>query len=129
MLNKVVLRARDGRLLKGTTTDFHHNGQKFHVTEHETGRNMEVTTARLKAVFFVKAFEGRPGYVENKDMERQGMGKRILVRFKDGEKLSGYTSGYSPDRETFFVFPADPESNNERIMVITDATEEVTFLE
>ena len=56
------------------------------------------------------------------------MGKKIQVDFADGETLIGYTSGYSPARAGFFVFPADPEDNNEKVFVIVDATEQVSFL-
>jgi hypothetical protein len=41
--------------------------------------------------------------------------------------VNGYTSGYSPDRPAFFVFPADPQSNTERIFVVTAATGHVEF--
>jgi hypothetical protein len=47
------------------------------------------------------------------------------VRFKDGELLCGYSLSYSPDRDGFFMFPADPGSNNIRIYVITGSTVEV----
>jgi hypothetical protein len=60
-------------------------------------------------------------------MERPGLGKRIQVKFKDGEVLIGYTSGYSPDRTGFFVFPSDPDSNNEKVFVMTAATANVSF--
>jgi hypothetical protein len=32
---------------------------------------------------------------------------------------------WSPDREGFFIFPADPGSNNDRIYVVVAATNEV----
>jgi hypothetical protein len=52
-------------------------------------------------------------------------GKKIAVRFKDGELLCGYTLTFTPDREGFFVFPADPGSNNQRIYVITASASEI----
>ena len=55
------------------------------------------------------------------------MGKRIQVKFKDGEVLIGYTSGYSPDRMGFFVFPSDPDSNNEKVFVVAAAAANVSF--
>jgi hypothetical protein len=47
------------------------------------------------------------------------------VRFKDGELLCGYSLTFSADREGFFMFPADPRSNNIRIYVMTASTAEV----
>lgn len=61
-------------------------------------------------------------------MERTGLGKKIQVDFKDGEILVGYSQGFTPNRPGFFVFPADPESNNDRIFVFTAATKAVCFL-
>ncbi len=64
----------------------------------------------------------------NKEAERAALGRRIKVRFKAGEIMVGYTSGYSPDRAAFFLFPGDPQSNNEGIFVVTATTEEVAFV-
>jgi hypothetical protein len=124
---QVVIHFVDGRLLKGHATDFFPNKGSFHMTQKDTGETSEIKVSELKGVFFVKTFEGDPKRTERKDLERVGMGKRIQVRFKDGEKLIGYTSGYSPDRPGFFVFPSDPESNNEKVFVVTAATENVSF--
>ena len=82
----------------------------------------------LKAVYFVKTYEGRPAYNERTDIERIGFGKKIKILFKDGETQIGYTQGYTPNRSGFIVFPADPESNNERIYVVTAATSKIEFI-
>jgi hypothetical protein len=52
-------------------------------------------------------------------------GKKIAVQFKDGELLCGYSLSYSPDRIGFFMFPADPGTNNLRVFVIKTATQDV----
>jgi hypothetical protein len=83
--------------------------------------------ADLKGVFTVRTFEGDPDNRSRRDVERAGLGRKIKVTFKDGEVVVGYTSGYSPDRSAFFVFPADPDNNTERIFVVTDATQSVEF--
>ena len=59
--------------------------------------------------------------------ERTGLGKRIMIRFKDGETIRGYTSGYSPERSGFFAFPSDPQSNMERVFVLKSATADIKF--
>jgi hypothetical protein len=61
-------------------------------------------------------------------VERTGFGKKIQVDFKDGETVVGYSSGFTKNRPGFFVFPADPQSNNDRIYVLTSATEDVRWL-
>jgi hypothetical protein len=52
----------------------------------------------------------------------------MKVRFFDGETVVGYTLGYSPDRQGFYLTPADLQGNNERIFVVKSATEEIKFL-
>jgi len=128
MQNTVVVHLGDGMLLKGATNNFFPNKEKFHLTVNDTTEVREVLLTNLKAVFFVKNFEGDPNYRERADAERSGLGKRIEVEFKDGETLVGYSQGYTPNRPGFFVFPADPESNNDRIFVLTAATRSVRFV-
>lgn len=124
----VVVHARGGTLQKGVTNDFFPNKDRFHLTDKDSGEVREVQVKGLKAVFFVKSYEGDPAYRERQDVERAGFGKRVEVRFKDGETLVGYTQGYSPARSGFFFFPADPDANNERVFVANAATAEVRFL-
>jgi len=124
----VVVHARGGVLQKGVTNDFFPNKDRFHVTDKDSGEVREVQLKGLKAVFFVKSYEGDQAYRERQDVERAGFGKKIKVRFKDGETQVGYTQGFSPARPGFFFFPADPDANNERVFVVNDATVEVRFV-
>jgi len=128
MQNKVVAHFLNGRLVKGFTSDFFPNKPAFHVEHAETGNSAEVQVDELKGVFFVKSFKGNPLEKHRRDVERTGLGRKIRVDFKDGEILIGYTSGYSPTRPAFFVFPADPQNNNEKVFVVTAATDKVTFV-
>lgn len=128
MKNQVVAHYSDGRILKGWAVDFFPNKTSFHLEREGSGDNLEVQVGELKGVFFVKTFEGNPGAKTQTDGERAGMGKKIQVDFSDGESLIGYTSGYTPARPGFFVFPIDPEDNNEKIYVVTAATKNVQFV-
>jgi hypothetical protein len=93
-----------------------------------TSESLEVQVGDLKGVFFVKSFAGNPGAQSKTDGERAGMGKKIQVDFSDGETLIGYTSGYTPARAGFFVFPIDPDDNNEKVYVVTASTTAVNFI-
>lgn len=128
MRNKVVVHYLDGRLVKGYTNDFFPNKESFHLSEDESGEGHEVSVSELKGIFFVKSFAGKPGERHREDVERTGLGRKIRVDFKDGETLIGYTSGYSPGRAAFFVFPADPESNNEKVFVVAAAASAIGFV-
>jgi len=132
--NKVVLRFRDGRLLKGSTSDFLPNKDLFHVSPIDAVRGakpVEVRFDELKAVFFVREFGGKPR--PQKDPiepppSHSAAGRGIRVMFRDGEILIGTTNGYQPGRPGFFVVPADPDSNNERCFVIASAALQVSLL-
>jgi hypothetical protein len=49
-------------------------------------------------------------------------GLKVKVTFFDGEVMYGSTNGYAPERKGFFIFPADEESNNERVFIIREST-------
>lgn len=128
MKQNIVARYQDGTILKGTSSDFFPNRETFHVTDVETAEVKPVAVANLKAVFFVHTLEGNAEHKDRNDVERAGLGRKIEVVFNDGETMVGYTSGYSPGRPAFFVFPSDPESNNDRVFVVTSATKDVKFV-
>jgi len=128
MINKIVIHFFDGKINKGTTADFFPDKESFHINDKDSNRVYEVNLKELKAVFFVKSFEGNPIYVEKLIVERVGLGKRIRVRFKDGETMIGYTQGYAPNKMGFNFFPSDPDSNNEKAFIVNNATDAVSFL-
>ena len=127
--NLVVARYLDGRVLKGVTRDFSPNRVMFHVDPQDGSTTIELRFRQLKALFFVASLEGDPsrqdvrGFVHGPAETQQG--KKIAVRFRDGEFICGYTLSWSPDREGFFLFPADTAGNNQRIYVVTSSTLEV----
>lgn len=126
--NKVVVHYLDGTTKSGTTLDFYPNRPSFHF-EPEGGVPTEVFTKTLKAVFFVKDFRGNParenipGFLTAPAETSQG--RKVAVRFRDGELLCGYTLSFSPSRDGFMLFPADSAGNNIRVLVMRAATLEV----
>jgi hypothetical protein len=126
--NNVVVRFRDGRMLKGTTRDFLPAKAMFHLHPVGAQEAVEVMVQDLKAVFFVRCLAGDPSYNEYKGLPEQGvasLGKKIGVVFADGEILAGYTHSYNPSNPGFFVTPVDPRSNNIRVFVVRDSVREV----
>ena len=89
---------------------------------------MEVRVPELKAVFFVKNFEGDPQHQRNNEPSKGGTGRRLRILFKDGEVMVGTTQGYDRSRPGFFVIPVDTDGNNERCFVVAASTHEVAFL-
>ncbi len=131
MENKVVVRFRDGKMLKGYTYDFNPHKEVFHVTNktHYAKEVAEVSNSHLKAVFFVKTFEGNKNHRSVNDFSLESLetvsGLKVKVTFFDGEVMYGSTNGYAPDRKAFFIFPADEESNNERVFIVRESTTSV----
>lgn len=129
-LQKIVVRYADGSLAKGFTQDFHPSRAHFSLWPGVNARPSErvsVPLARLKAVFFVRDFDGNPAYRERKIFTPTGQGRRIEVTFADTEVILGTTLNYRPDAAGFFVQLADPASNNTRVFVVAAAVRSVRF--
>ena len=128
---KIVVRYREGQILKGYTQDFNPARSQFSLWPSVTSTARDrviVPLARLKGVFFVRDFAGNPGYVERVDGGDQPQhGRRIAVTLVDDEVISGRTLNYRPDGHGFFVVPADPLANNIRIFIVATAVREVRF--
>ena len=129
---KVVARYIDGRIIKGLSQDFFPNKDRFHVysADKPSGEAVEVFLKELKAVFFVRDFAGNAQYNERKEYIQgdKPSGRKIELTFKDGEVLVGTTLGYDPARPGFFLFPADPNSNNVRVFAVITAVKKVRYL-
>ena len=82
----------------------------------------------LKAVFFVRDFEGNPDYKEDMTIELSGAGRKVAITFLDDELLLGTTLNYRPDGIGFVVLPNDPKSNNIRTFVFSRAVRHVRFV-
>jgi hypothetical protein len=124
--NKVVLKFKDHNLMKGNTADFMPNKKNFHL-HCLNGEIKEINIEDLKAIFFVKDFDGDKNYNYEYNELIPGAGRKINVKFLDGENLLGYTLGYSKERSGFFMTPADQKGNNKRIFVVSSATEKIEF--
>jgi len=94
---KVVVRYRDGKLIKGFTQDFFPNKERFHLipADNPSGGIIEVSTIDLKAIFIVRDFTGDSLYNERKEYieGEKPSGKKVEVTFIDGEVLVGSTLG------------------------------------
>lgn len=128
--NTVVVRTRDKRRIKGYTWDFAPNRETFHVVDPDDETKVtELALAELKAIFYVKSFNGDPSRGGpppfSKESLRGTLGLKLKVTFLDGEVMYGTTNGYQPGRKGFFVMPADKASNNERVYVVAAATRSV----
>ena len=129
---------------------------------------IEVKISDLKAIYYVRTLSGNKQYKKKRyfgttsegqasPVRARGLGasedpalshphgppnlkgKRIMVRFKDGEILCGFIEGElpwkdgfltssDPNLKGFFIYPADSEGNNTKIFVVTMSVEDVRRL-
>jgi len=129
---KIVVKFNNGKIKKGYTTDFNPNHDLFHIHSVEEGQEVvqgEVKLNDIKAVFFVKDFQGNKEYQKVRTFNGYSSGspsqRKIVVIFKDGENFYGTTHSFAPDRSGFFVYPIDQNDNNDRVFVPRSALEKV----
>jgi hypothetical protein len=132
---KVIIRFLDGRILKGYIKELSQEHSQVSIVD-EKSNEQSIQLNQLKAVFYVKSFKGNRHYAEKKtfrEMDRKG--KKILVRFKDGESVTGHLEGDVPwergfflesKKGGFFLIPSDYKSNNRKIFVVSESVTNVT---
>jgi Family of unknown function (DUF6982) len=140
--DQAVLHVRAGKLLKGLLTDFTPTADTVHLQIESVPEKapIEVKVADLKAIYYVRSLTGNKQYKKKRYFgAADPKGKRIMVRFKDGEILCGFIEGELPWKEGFltatdpnlkgfFIYPADPEGNNTKVFVVTTAVEDIRRL-
>jgi hypothetical protein len=137
--HKVILRFLDGKRLKGYIKNVTIADDYVFMEEEGSSNAEKVRVKDLKAIFFVKNFEGNKEYRERKSFTGTTSScKRVFVRFKDGESMTGCLDGDTPWEKGFFLesqkgngfflIPADDESNNIRIFVIASAVKDVAMI-
>jgi hypothetical protein len=139
--DKVVMHLLNGRLLKGVLLNFVPSDPSVRIRLNPDSDLMEVSLEEVKAIFYVKTFSGDKDYREKRKfgLDRSS-GRRIMVRFKDGEILVGRTEGQAPrtsgsleallsgSNKGFEIFPADPKSNNTKVFVLAAALVDARYL-
>lgn len=142
---RVVLHMRDHTLIKGYTDvlpaddlDALHKlepvalPRMIVVQLADSGETLSVPLTSLKALFFVRSFEGRKEYKEIKFFEAHPPIEGLWVRLKffDGEFTEGVARN-SLDllvNPGFFLRPPDQDSNNELIYVLKSSLVEFRVL-
>lgn len=138
---KVVIRYADGSVVKGLLGSFSERDESIVLREEGTDQEKSCVLSHLKAIFFVKSFEGNSSYNEGKSYGlRKIRGRKIYIKFSDGESIMGFLEGRLPwdkgffltqkrqGAKGFFILPVDEGSNNERIFVVADAIRDITVI-
>jgi hypothetical protein len=121
--------------------DFSPDGNEVTMKEEGTDNLHLVKIEDVKAVFFVKSFEGDHEYKEKKFYSsKKNKGQRVFVKFRDGEALVGFLEGEVPWKrgfflsrqesglKGFFLLPADEDTNNIKVFVVSSSVDDVTVV-
>jgi hypothetical protein len=140
-MEKVVFRFNSGAILKGQLLDFSPESDSLSFKETSAKDKISIDIQELKAIFFVRSFKGKLNYRERKGYTaRNTHNKKIFVKFKDGEFLTGYLEGSVPwekgfflssekmELKGFFILPTDKDSNNIKIFIVNSSVRDVTVV-
>ena len=140
-IQRVVVRFTDGKILKGHVRNFSANEIFVLLEEVGTRTEQSIPIEELKAIFFVKTFEGVSGYRDKKVYGiRKNIGRKVYIRFNDGESMVGFLDGEIPWKKGFFLskpdskhrgfflIPVDADSNNIRVFVVGTAIKDITLM-
>ena len=129
-LQKVVVRTRDGEVIPGFANQDVMNSTLKIITQQ--GKEQKFSIDKLKAVFFVKDFQGNPEYDEIKFLNKQSVSSMVWVRveFFDGEILEGKIPNNMEliSSPGFYLSPSDRDTNNKRVYVVKSSLKDFTFL-
>lgn len=139
--DKVVLRFKDGRVLKGYLLNFSDSSNEVSIEETKKKNPKKISVDVLKAIFFVRTFKGDKQYREKKSYSiSPKKGKKVYVKFTDAESLLGYLNGELPwqkgfhlsspkeGKNGFFVYPVDTKGNNIKIYILNSSVKDIALV-
>jgi hypothetical protein len=140
-IEKVVLRFKSGKILKGYVLDFTAYSDVVIIQEAETRKEHGISIEELKAIFFVRTFEGDSKYRDRKAYGiSNSAGRKVYIRFSDGESMIGFLEGDIPwekgfylskadsNLKGFFLIPVDVDSNNKKVFVVGSSIKDITLM-
>ena len=129
---KVVVRKLDKSLVRGYVDPRAYlSADAVELLEHE-GRLVGIPLCQIKAVFFVRDFEGNRQHPERKSFRSRPRQSGLWVRmiFKDSEILEGLMPNnlLEIDPSGFYITPPDVYSNNLQVFVPRNSLAEMEVL-
>jgi small nuclear ribonucleoprotein (snRNP)-like protein len=130
MEHKVVVHMVDGKIHKGLTRNFDPEADSFYLLPAEGGGvPVRIEMDRLKALFWVKDYVGNSDFVGRRDFEEVARsGKRVILKFRDGEEMWGTVAEVPGENAGFFFYPADRDDNNIKVYVVRSALEDMRLV-
>ena len=124
--SNVVVRFEDKTLLKGKISNFS-TLHEFFQLELLNGDSVIVNIDKIKAIFFVKNFEGNKQYTYKYEDNLSGLGDKITFKFNDGEKIVGYSQHFESTPKGYFITPADVNGNNTYVFASRSAIDNMSY--
>ncbi|MFQ5741768.1 MAG: hypothetical protein ACE5JX_22450 [Acidobacteriota bacterium] len=129
-LRKVIVRRGDGQVVAGFA-DSSKIQNSVRIINRQ-GKEEVFPLDDVKAVFFVKDFDGNPKYEDIHFLKRQTGSPAVWVRvkFSDGETIEGKIENNVNllAQPGFFLWPSDSETNNDCVYIAKSAVAEFTIL-
>lgn len=136
---KIVARFKTSKVIKGYMMGFTGDTRAVVLEDPSNGTKNSIPVDDLKALFFVKSFEGSSAYRERKRYGiRENLGRKVYLKFYDGESLVGFLeqridpekiisfTKSDPSTKGFYMIPVDSECNNDRVFAVWNAIQDVT---
>jgi len=123
----LMVNLKNGVVLKGTTYNLDPARGGFHFVRQGRDTDAEITIkfSDVKYVAIVESFAEGP---RKSPGEYRPKGSEVMVVFKDGERLDGYTlSQYNDKLPRFPIIPRDPKDNRLSILVERSSIEHMTL--
>ena len=130
-MQKIVIHYRSGRTVRGRMR-FFEDVRSSVIAEDLAGHPLTVPFDEIKAIFFVKEYEGSEE--EHEAARPEGVpggrdrGHPVAVRFPDGEIIEGSVSLFPPTGAGFYLTPRGRHGNNRAIFVPARSALEVQRL-
>ncbi len=136
---RVVARFKASKLVKGYLKSFSDDSGAVIVEDTKSRAEHSIPVEDLKAVFFVKSFEGSSLYRERKIYGiRENIGRKVYLKFYDGESLVGFLEEKvppekilnltkpDPNTKGFYMIPVDADCNNNRVFAVWNSIKDMT---
>lgn len=127
---RLVVQRKNGELSYGVCLSMNLGSTGFYIdlcdlTGQLKNERVFVAFEEMKAVFYVKSFHGHFDR-HQKYEEWRPEGSELVVQFKDGEIMKGFSyAPYRADAPRFFLIPKDAATNNISVLIESSALERV----
>jgi hypothetical protein len=124
---RLEVHLKKGVVLKGTSYALDPSRNGFHFIRHGKYGDEEMYV-KFSGVKYVAIMESHAGGRRSISHEYQPKGSEVLVTFRDGDRIDGYTLKHYSEREArFSLIPRDAKDKRMSILVERDAIDKMTL--